>query len=186
MVDVARFEPESLRPLRRAEFEKLAELGFFEDERVELLYGSVVRMTPIGPPHDATIQRLNKVLLPLLAGRADVRIQSSFAAGDASEPIPDVAVVPPGDYDDAHPSEAWLIVEVAESSLGRDRALKAQLYAECGVPEYWVVNLRDRQIEVHTEIVGGSYSRVTPYRKGEAIALVRFPDLQVRVDDVLR
>lgn len=186
MIEPYRLSPEAVRPLRRVEYERLVLLGCFENERVELLYGTVVRMSPHGAPHDAVVQRLTRLLVPALLGRADVRVQSAFAAADSSEPEPDVAVVPPGDYDEAHPSAAWLIIEVAASSLTLDRGIKARLYAESCVPEYWVVNLPDRLIEVHSEPVGGAYTRVTPFRPGEAIRLGRFPDVEVPVASVLR
>lgn len=178
--------PELYRPLKRSEFDELACHGSFEDERVELLYGSVVRMTPIGPPHDSTVQRLTRLLLRALDPRAAVRIQSSFAASDRSEPVPDVALVPPGDYDDEHPNVAWLIIEVADSSLIKDRGVKARLYAESGVVEYWIVNLVDRQVEVHSDIVRGAYTRVVPYRSGEHVVLTRFPDVQIAVDEIIK
>lgn len=178
--------PELYRPLKRSEFDELARHGRFEDERVELLYGSVVRMTPIGPPHDSTVQRLNRLLVRALDPRAAVRIQSSFAASDGSEPVPDVALVPPGDYDEDHPTVAWLIVEVADSSLAKDRGAKARLYAESGVIEYWIVNLIDRQIEVHSDIVRDAYARVVPYRSGEHVVLTRFPDVELAVAEIIK
>jgi Uma2 family endonuclease len=164
----------------------MVQIGLFEDEHVELLEGVVVRTSPEGAKHAAVVQRLTHLLVLALGQRAAVRIQSSFAASDGSQPEPDVAVVPPGDYDDAHPSEAWLVVEVSETSLVKDRGLKARLYAETGVPEYWVVNAVDDIIEVHSEIVRGAYARVVPYRKGDVIDLQRFPQVNIRVDDVLR
>ncbi len=186
MIDPSQIAPDRPRPLRRVEYERLVELGLFEGERVELLYGMVVEMSPHGPPHDAAIEELTEILVGALAGRARVRIQSAFAASDGSEPEPDVAVVPKGDYHHAHPTSAWLVVEVADSSVKKDRGLKAQLYAESGVPEYWVVNIPDRLIEVHTDIVGGAYTRVTPYRIGDTVSLSRFPDVRVPVADVIR
>ncbi len=176
---------EARRPLRRVEYDKLVETGLLRDERVELLYGSIVQMSPIGAPHSGTVQYLTELLVLALQGRASVRIQLPFAANDSSEPEPDVAVVPPGRYVDDHPSVASLIVEVADSSLKLDREIKARLYAESGVPEYWVVNLVDRLIEVHTHIVRGAYTRVTPYQPGEAIRLQRFSDVEVAASSVL-
>jgi Uma2 family endonuclease len=164
----------------------MVEVGLFRDERIELLQGVLVEMSPQGAKHSATVQRLNKVLLRALDPRAEVRIQSPFAAMDDSEPEPDVAIVAPGDYDEAHPCEAWLIVEVADSSLAKDRGLKAGLYAASSVPEYWIVNLEDRAIEVHWDIIGGRYARVAPFRLGESIALQAFPDVQIEVSDILR
>ncbi len=183
---VAEARADKLRPIRRDEYDKIVALGIFDGERVELLYGNIVPMSPHGAPHDGAIQRLNHLLMRAVGDRAAVRIQSSFAALDDSQPEPDVAIVPPGDYDDAHPREAYLIVEVAHSSLEVDRGKKARLYAESGVPEYWVVNLVDGLIEVHTDIVRGAYARIAPYRKGQTIALERLAGVAVAVSDVLR
>jgi Uma2 family endonuclease len=173
------------RPLRRVEYDKLVEAGLLRDERVELLYGSIVQMSPIGAPHGGTVQRLNELLVLALHGRASVRIQSPFAASDASEPEPDVAVVPVGRYTTAHPSLAMLLIEVADSSLAVDRETKARLYAESSVPEYWVVNLVDRIIEVHTTIVRAVYTRVIPYQAGESVRLESFPDVSIAAAEVL-
>lgn len=186
MIDPSLLEPDTYRPLKRSEYQRLVEFGTFEDERVELLYGMVVQMAPHGPAHDSAIEELTDVFVRALAGRARVRVQSAFAASDGSQPEPDLAVVPKGDHRRAHPSEAWLIVEVSHSSLRKDRGIKARLYAESGVPEYWVVNVADRLIEVHSDIVGDTYTRVTPYREGDVITLQRFPDVSVRVADIIR
>ena len=183
MLDVSQQE---LRPIRRIEYEELARAGLFEGERIELLYGAMVHMSPTGPAHDTIIQRLTQILVKALSPRAVIRIQSSFAASDRSEPQPDVAVVPPRDYFDAHPSEASLIIEVAESSRRKDLGPKARLYAECGVPEYWVVDIAANLVLVHTEIVSGEYTRIAPCRKGEHVTLTGFPDLAIALDDVLR
>jgi Uma2 family endonuclease len=182
---MASFPAERFRPLRRAEYDKLIELGAFQNERIELLDGLLVPMSPIGPPHSSAVQRLTAILVPALIGRATVRIQNPFAALDLSEPEPDVAVVPLGDYDTAHPDRALLIIEVAESSLSTDRGLKCGLYAECGVPEYWIVNLVDRQIEVHTEPANGAYGKVERHDRSRSLSPIHFADIQVRVIDVI-
>ena len=177
---------EVIRPLRRAEYDQLVLLGAFQDERIELLDGLLVAMSPIGPPHDSTVQKLNRLLVLALEGRAAVRCQSSFAANELSEPEPDFVVAPPGDYDVDHPSEAYLIIEVAESSLAKDRGRKLRLYASCSVPEYWIVNLRERCIEVYTVPTPTAYSRVANYEPGQAIPLVAFPEVSFAVSDVLK
>ncbi len=178
--------PHELRPLSRFEYMDLAGLGRFDDERVELLYGALVRMSPPNPPHDGLIQRLTLLFVQRLHPRAAVRIQSAFVASDYSMPEPDVAIVPPGTYLDAHPTEAWLIVEVAESSLRKDRVLKSRLYAECGVPEYWVIDVDTNVVEVRTQIQSGAYTRVETYGKGARITLVHFPDVVIEASHVLR
>jgi Uma2 family endonuclease len=159
-------------------------LGMFEDEKIELLYGLLVEMTPIGAPHNSAVQQLTRLLLLALDPRAAIRPQLSFAASDGSEPEPDVAIVPPGNYRDEHPSSAHLVIEVSETSLDRDRSIKAQLYAECGVPEYWVVNLIDEVVEVHTQIANDAYTAIEVRRPGETISLREFPDVTIAVADI--
>jgi Uma2 family endonuclease len=159
--------------------------GMFEDERVELLYGMIVPMSPHGPEHDDSLSGLEERLKASLGSRAKVRVQCAFAASDESEPEPDIAVVPRRSYRDAHPSEAWLIVEVARSSARKDRGLKGRLYAESGVEEYWVVDLVERTVEVHREPRGGAYSEITTHRGGETVRLQRFPDVEVNISELL-
>jgi Uma2 family endonuclease len=175
-----------IRPLRRVEYDRLVELGMFEDENLELLRGVLVPMSPIGPPHSSTIDRLNRLLVLALEGRATVRVQNPFAALDDSQPEPDFSVVALGDYDGGHPERAELVIEVAESSLSRDRGVKLHIYAENGVPEYWIVNLVDRRIEVHTDPTPQGYRTVRHAERAETLAPVRFPDVQFAVSDVLR
>jgi Uma2 family endonuclease len=181
------FSPaERYRPLRRAEYDKLIELGAFQNEHIELLDGFLVFMSPIGPPHSSSVQKLTAVFVRGVGERAAVRVQSPFAALEVSEPEPDLAVVPPGDYDTAHPDRAYLIIEVAESSLRVDRGIKKRLYAECGVPEYWIVNVVDRNIEVHTKPSGGTYESAVTYEPGQSLWPAQFPDLEVRVNDIIK
>ena len=177
---------EVIRPLRRNEYDALVALGVFQDERVELLDGALVAMSPVGPPHSSAVQKLTELLLPRLLGRATVRVQSPFAAHDLSEPEPDVAVVPPGDYHAAHPRKAYLVIEVADSSLQTDRSKKAAIYAECGIPEYWIVNLAQRCVEVHTDPIGASYRSVRQVGHEASLCPVHFADLQLRVADFLK
>ncbi|MDQ3036036.1 MAG: Uma2 family endonuclease [Myxococcota bacterium] len=182
--------PEPIEELRRAilrnEYERMVEAGVFDGGRVELLYGVIVRMTPHGPPHDATLDRLTELLVRSAPPHTKVRIQSAFAASGDSEPEPDLAVVPRRDYDDAHPSEAFLVVEVAVSSLSVDRGAKARLYAESGVGEYWVVDVAGRLVEVHTEPTNGRYARITPHRRGDTITIASLEGLVIAVDDFVR
>jgi Uma2 family endonuclease len=182
MVAVA---PEHRRPLRRVEYDRLVALGTFDGEHIELMAGELRRMSPIGPPHTSTVDRLTELLVLALVGRARVRVQGSFAAGELSEPEPDFCVLPLGDYDAAHPEVAHLIIEVAESSLSYDRGQKAQLYAQCGVPEYWIVNLVER-VEVHRLPGTTGYAQVSVQAKGTHLRLLAFPDVELAVDHFLR
>src|SRR5437773_4078099 len=115
------------------------------DDKVELLEGEIVVMAPEGPRHEVAIDKAADALRVAVAGRAAVRAQHSVHAGTRSVPEPDIAVVP-GRHDDyarARPRIALLVVEVSDSSLTRDRLRKAPVYAAAGIPEYWIVNLRD-------------------------------------------
>ena len=173
------------RPLKRVEYDKLIELGEFQGEHIELLEGLLVPMSPIGPPHTSCVQRLTELLLPALLGRATVRSQQPFAALDFSEPEPDIAVVPLDRYNTAHADRAYLIIEVAESSLATDRGVKQRLYAACKVPEYWIVNLVEKQIEVYSEPDDGAYKRVRKYDASQSLRPASFPELEVRVAEVI-
>jgi Uma2 family endonuclease len=177
-----------IRPLKRAEYDRMVELGVFEeDEKIELIKGFIVRMSPTGVPHASTVQALNRLFVLALApsDRASVRVQSPFAASDESEPEPDIAVLPPGEYRDDHPKKAFLVIEVSESTLRYDRGEKADVYAEAGIEEYWIVNTRDRLIEVRTDIVDGVYTQVTTYRRGQTISPRAFPDLVIPLEKIL-
>jgi Uma2 family endonuclease len=176
---------ERRRPLRRDEYEHMVEAGFFEGERVELVRGVIVEMSPQNLPHSAAIQLLTRWLQPALVGRADVRVQLPFNVGDDSVPEPDFALVAPVIRRDAHPDEAFLIIEVADASLAYDRREKTGLYASAGLPEYWIVNLVDRVVEKYSEPSGGSYARLVTVRVGDAVAPLAFPDVSMTVDEIV-
>jgi Uma2 family endonuclease len=155
------------------------------DDRVELLEGVIVGMTPSDPPHAAAVSQIDRVLQLAIGDRAVVRVQLSFVAGSRSVPEPDLLVAPGRhrDYRLAHPRRALLVVEVSDSSLPQDRLTKAAIYAAAGVPEYWIVNLRDRRLEVHREPIAAEarYAEVTPRFAGDRIALVALPDVSIEV-----
>jgi Uma2 family endonuclease len=132
------------------------------------------------------VERLTTRLLRAVGDRASVRVRSPLAISEESLPEPDLAVVALADHDRQHPSTAWLVVEVADASLRKDRRVKGEVYARAGVPEYWVVNLVDDRIEVHADAVGAAYTRVTSVRAGESIRLRQFPDVEIAVADILR
>jgi Uma2 family endonuclease len=111
------------------------------------------------------------------------RERQPFAANDESEPEPDLAIVPPGRYADAHPDRAFLLVEVAESSLEYDRETKGPLYAESGVPEYWIVDVAARRVEVYT-LVERRYGPPAYFGRGQQLAPRAFSDVVVAIDEL--
>lgn len=163
--------------MSREEYDRLTEQGFFDGERVELIEGMVVEMSPIGPNHADPVDVLTELFVKALSARARIRIQQPFSAGANSEPEPDVALVPPGRYATAHPDRAFLIVEVADSSLAHDRETKSHLYSRAGVPEYWVVDVPGRVVHVHDEIVDGRYARIRSFDRTKALSPSAFPDV---------
>ena len=177
------YDPQRV-PITRAEYDDLVRRGALDDARVELLYGRLVSMRPQGELHTYSVTRLARMLILALGDRAVVRVQAPFAAPNESEPEPDVAVVEPGDYLDGHPQTAWLLIEVADSSLARDRA-KARLYAEAQVTEYWIVNLVDEVVEVHRGPRAEGYATVSRHGRSEVLRLLRFGGIEVPVVDML-
>jgi Uma2 family endonuclease len=179
-------ESQPLRLLSRREYDRLVDLGWFLDEPIELLRGVLVTMSPQGRAHASAIAFFNEQLVLQLAGRLAVRPQLPFAADDWSEPEPDLAVVRKDPGLRGHPSEALLVVEVADSSLVIDRGLKRTIYAEVEVPEYWIVDVNGRTIEVHTRPGGGYYSTVHILRDGDVLRPTLLPGVTIPVADIPR
>ncbi|HET7504556.1 MAG TPA: Uma2 family endonuclease [Kofleriaceae bacterium] len=180
----AGIEPERVRPLKRSEYDRMIELGLFVNERVELIQGVLVKMSPQQAPHASTVQRLTQLLVTRLGGRFTLRIQLPLALSDESEPEPDAAVVPLGDYDTEHPTTALLVIEVADSSVRIDRT-KATVYAAAGVGEYWIVNLDARTVEVYSSPDGDRYGEARTLRVGDELRPAALPDLTIRVAELL-
>lgn len=162
------------------QYQRMVETGILnEEDKVELLENHVVLKMPRNPEHDGTILRFNKRLARLLPPGWDVRVQSAVVLTD-SQPEPDIAVVreTSDDYTSRHPGPAdvGLLVEVADSSLLRDRQDKTRIYARAGIPTYWVVNLVDRKVEVFTDpdpsAVPPAYRSRQVYGPGDQVPLV--------------
>jgi Uma2 family endonuclease len=177
---------EEERLLKRAEYERLAADGSFADEQVELLFGRVVTMPPINQPHVWSVRIVHERLMRAVGKRAYVVTQSPFAASDISEPEPDIFVIPQGpDYWRERPTRALLVVEVAESTLARDRGIKRELYAQAEVDEYWIVDLVHGCVEVYRDRRDGRWQTMATHHRGEAIAMRAFPDVEIAVVDVV-
>jgi Uma2 family endonuclease len=139
----------------RDEYHCMGEAGLFLEERVELLNGKIMTMSPKNSPHAATVHRLWSLLSRLFGATFHIRVQDPIILGDWSEPEPDIAVCQPDPHDYAreHPraDQVIFVIEVAGSSLSYDRNRKAPVYAASNIPVYWIVNLRDRRVEVRTD-----------------------------------
>jgi Uma2 family endonuclease len=138
------------------EYHRLAELGFLsEDDHIELIRGELIQMAAKGTAHETCITRLLRVLPQILGDRATLRCQSPITLAFDGEPEPDFSIVQnrDDDYAAAHPTpaEMLLVIEVADLSLEYDRTVKLSLYAEAGIPDYWLFNVSDRTLEAYSE-----------------------------------
>ena len=171
MLDLASLAPERVRLLDRHEFLQLAELGAFDGQRVELLRGWVVRMSPQSEPHMRITAWLAMRLIKALdTRRYEIRAHSSFVISQTSLPEPDVAVswTPEGPLG-PNPKTALLLIEVASSSLAKDRVIKNEIYAAAGVPEYWIVNVNASTVEVLTRPAKTGYQRCVVKKIGDVL-----------------
>jgi Uma2 family endonuclease len=142
------------RRISVAEYHRMVEVGILgEDDRVELLEGVLIAMPPMGEPHSFTIQELNRIIVRALPDGYRVRPQLPVTLGNYSEPQPDLAIVTLEDANrrTEHPENALLVIEVAYSSLRYDRNAKGPVYARWGIPEYWIVDVEGRAVEVYTD-----------------------------------
>ena len=172
------------------EYHRMVEVGILgEDERVELIDGRILQMSPIGSQHAAYVSFLNRKLRAI-EETAIVRIQDPVILDDETEPQPDVAVVgfKANAYADSHPhaEDVLLLIEVADTSLEEDRLIKLPRYADAGIPEVWIFNLIENIVEVYREpltLANGipGYRRRTDFRVGESVNPSAFPDLRIEI-----
>ena len=175
------------------EYMRLADLGFFRGQRVELVGGRIIQMAPQRDLHAAALGLAQRAVDKAFGDQFWSRPQLPLRLGKWSGPEPDIAVVPgsPRDYLRAHPASALLIIEISDSTLRYDRGKKAGIYAKYGILDYWIVNLMERHIEVLRAPVedaghpfGYRYASVTFARKGETIQPLAEASA-IRVDDLL-
>lgn len=158
-----------------------------DDERVELIYGEVVEMNPIGSRHAACVRELNWLLSKQLGDEFRVGVQNPVRLDSGLEPQPDLAVVRARDYGGAlpGPEDVLLLIEVADTSLAYDRGVKLTTYAEAGIREVWIVDLTGGTIERHTNVFGEGYRFTARAGRGEELRSEVLPGLSLRADDVL-
>jgi len=166
----------------------MAEAGIFgEDDRVELLHGEIIKMSPIGSPHIACVNRLTRLFNKL--DECILSIQNPVSVDDFSEPEPDVALLRyQKDFYQKRkprPEDVLLLIEVADSTIENDKKIKVPLYAFAGIEEVWLIDLLENEIIVFTEPVGGAYRQSRQYFPGETILCGTIENLTVAVSDVI-
>src|SRR5207344_2928459 len=159
-----------------------------EHDRVELIRGEIVEMPAMGRRHRAFVGNLNQLLAPRLHDRAIVWVQLPVVLAEDTEPQPDLMVLRrlrpvPYKEREAHAEDVLLLIEVAESSLAYDRSTRLRLYAEAGVPEYWVVDCEAEAVEVYRDPGPERYRGVRRIAGAAVVALQAFPDVEVSLAD---
>jgi Uma2 family endonuclease len=186
--------PYTVRRWTRLEYDRAISLGIFEGEPLELIGGDLIVAEPKGTYHSTSLGKTADVLRTVLPDGWIVRWQDPIALDDESEPEPDVSVVPGtrDDYRHAHPSRPALVVEIAESSLRFDRNQKGSAYARAGLPDYWIVNLIDRVLEIYREPVPDPsaryewrYASVQVLRESDHASPLALPAIRISVADLL-
>lgn len=172
------------------EYQRMGAAGIFaRGDRVELMDGEIVVMTPIGPRHIAAVGRANRVLVRAAGDSAIVLPQGSVRLDLYYEPQPDLVLLRPRDdfYAArlAGPADILLVVEIADSSLDYDRDVKSGVYAAAGVPEYWLSDLNGGIVWRHRGPGAGAYREIVPLRRGESVAPHLLPECVVAVEELL-
>lgn len=176
----------------------MAEVGILgPNDRVELIYGEILHMSPIGNPHNSVVNRINRLFVPAFLKKAIVQIQGPIQIGNLSEPEPDILLceLKENFYSDQKPKaeDSFLIIEVADSTLNYDKNItlnydkniKLPLYAEAGFPEFWIVDLNDSQILKHSHPEGNQYKKMEIVMISDSIYCNSFPEIVLNVKEML-
>ena len=172
------------------EYHQMAQAGILgEDDRVELIEGEIVEMTPIGARHAECVDRVTDLFFRAFGSAARVRVQNPVRLGEHSEPQPDIALVrrKPGFYASGHPGpeDVFLLVEVADSSADPDRRVKVPLYARSGIQEVWLVELEQETITIYRDPTTDGYRTAQVVRRGDELAPAAFPGLTLKAADLI-
>ena len=172
------------------EYHAMADTGVLApDERVELLEGVIVPMSPIGERHASCVMRLSQLLYEGVRRRTNVSVQSPLRIDEHTELQPDLMLLAWRDdfYAARHPGpgDVLLLIEVSDTTISFDRTEKCPIYARAGIPEVWLVNLPDQCVERYTEPRGSRYATVRVVRSGMHLTPAALPDLSLPVHEVL-
>lgn len=171
------------------EYRRMAEVGILhEDDRVELIDGEIIEMSPIGSKHAACVNRILSVLRQRLGIEFIISVQNPIRLSDASEPQPDIAVLRlrADYYADTlpMPSDVLLVIEVADTSLPYDQHVKLPRYADAGIAEVWIVDVARSMLTRYTDPRQNFYANQQHAQRGDALQSSVFPDLLLAVDEV--
>jgi Uma2 family endonuclease len=172
------------------QYHQMIESGILSDrDRVELLQGEIIEMSPIGRQHAACVDRLNELLVRELVGRAIVRVQNPIQLSTRSEPQPDFAILQRRSdfYANGYPqpNEVFALIEVSDSTIEFDRTVKVPIYAKDSIAEVWIVDLNAEAVQIYRDPSAAGYQQLQTFRRGQAISFQAFTDIQFTVDQLL-
>lgn len=156
---------------------RIGEAGFLDRQRVQLVDGEILVMSPQGTAHAEAVERINELLVTKFSREFRIRCQLPLRLATGDEPEPDFAIIPRSwQFSPPHPSFAAWVVEVSDSTLDFDQHEKSGIYARSRIPEYWIVNLMDGQVEVRrnpisdaTHVFGGRYVDIQCFRGADLV-----------------
>ena len=173
-----------------SQYHQMSEAGILsENDKVELINGEIIEMSPIGRRHAACVDRINRLFNNILGIKVIVRVQNPILLNNLSEPEPDIALLKPRTdfYESGHPQpqDIFLLIEVADSSIEYDRDVKIPLYASSGITEVWLVDIYQQVIIVYRYPSENGYSDIQILSRGEKLSILAFPENNLFVDDIL-
>ena len=176
--------------LNVSQYHQMSEAGILsENDKVELINGEIIEMSPIGRRHAACVDRINRLFSNILGIKVIVRVQNPIILNNLSEPEPDIALLKPRAdfYESGHPQpqDIFLLIEVADSSLEYDRDVKIPLYASSGISEVWLVDIYEQVIIVYRYPSENGYSDIQTLSRGEKLSIQTFPEINLVVNDIL-
>lgn len=189
-------QEDSARPYlwTREEYYRLAETGFFEGKRVELIEGEIFEMSPMKTPHATAVRLILEVMRKNFDAGFIVDSQLPMSFSQKSEPEPDIAIVKGEirDFVKSHPASAELIIEVSDTTLFYDRTRKVSLYAKNNIQDYWIVNLKDRRLEIYRRPItdeeafyGFSFAEIQIFTESDTVSPLAKTEIEIKVADLL-
>jgi len=171
------------------EYRRMGEANvFLSGVRVELIEGEIVDISPIGKRHAARVEALDELLRERLRRTVNIRVQSSVQLDDHSEPEPDISVLKRRDDFYEHelpkPEDVLLLIEVSDTTLEYDSKVKVPLYAHSGIPEVWIINLKDERVEMFAAPSGGAYQTTATFSRDEEIQSNSLAALRLKVAEI--